>query len=57
MGSDWVETASGALIEARHVRMTGTLTVDLWYDASGRWVGCAFSARGQDIRYVLRDEG
>jgi hypothetical protein len=56
MGRDWVETASGALIEARHVRMTGTLTVDLWYDASGRWVGCAFSARGQDIRYILRDE-
>jgi hypothetical protein len=53
---DRVEAASGARIDARHVRMTGTLTVDLWYDASGRWVGCVFTARGQEIRYVLRDE-
>ncbi|GLK52207.1 DUF6134 family protein [Maricaulis virginensis] len=54
LGLETVETASGE-IEARRIRMTGTLTVDLWYDAEGRWVGCAFEARGQSIRYVLQD--
>ncbi|MED5550434.1 MAG: DUF6134 family protein [Pseudomonadota bacterium] len=54
LGVETIETASG-MIEARHIRMTGTLTVDLWYDAQGRWVGCAFEARGQSIRYVLQD--
>jgi hypothetical protein len=54
LGLETIETASGE-IEARHIRMTGTLTVDLWYDAEGRWVGCVFEARGQTIRYVLQD--
>jgi hypothetical protein len=49
-----IETASGT-VDARRIRMSGTLTVDLWYDADGRWVGCEFEARGQSIRYVLRD--
>lgn len=54
LGWSRVETASGP-VRARHLRMAGTLTVDLWYDETGRWVGCAFEARGQSIRYVLRD--
>ena len=54
LGWDRVETASGS-VRARHLRMAGTLTVDLWYDETGRWVGCAFEVRGQSIRYVLRD--
>lgn len=54
LGMDTVETAAGP-VEARHIRMSGTLTVDLWYDADGRWVGCEFEARGQTIRYVLRN--
>ena len=54
LGMETVETAAGP-VQARHIRMSGTLTVDLWYDADGRWVGCEFEARGQTIRYVLRD--
>jgi len=54
LGMDRIETGAGT-IEAQHIRMSGTLTVDLWYDADGRWVGCEFEARGQTIRYVLRD--
>lgn len=53
LGMDVVETASGP-VRARHIRVTGTLPMDLWYDASGRWVGCAFEARGHFIEYVLR---
>jgi|CXWL01.1.fsa_nt_gi hypothetical protein len=45
--------AGGARIEADHVRVQGTLTVDLWYDAQGRWVGCAFTASGQRVVYRL----
>ena len=54
LGMDTIETGAGT-VEARHIRMSGTLTVDLWYNADGRWVGCEFEARGQTIRYVLRD--
>ena len=54
LGMETIETASGT-VDARRIRMSGTLTVDLWYDADGRWVGCEFEARGQTIRYVLRD--
>jgi hypothetical protein len=46
-------TAGGARIEADHYRITGNLTADLWYDANGRWVSCAFTARGQRILYRL----
>ena len=40
-------------VEAERVRMTGTLTVDLWYDGNGRWIGCEFEVRGQRIQYRL----
>ncbi|GAM99312.1 hypothetical protein U91I_02960 [alpha proteobacterium U9-1i] len=43
----------GASIQTDHIRVRGTLTVDLWYDLSGRWVGCAFTVRGQRIEYRL----
>lgn len=46
------DTGAGSVL-ARRVRMTGSLTVDLWYDEAGNWVGCEFEARGQTIRYVL----
>ncbi len=54
LGMDRIETAGG-MIAARRFRMTGTVTVDLWYDTEGDWVGCAFSIRDQDIVYRLRD--
>ena len=46
-------SAGGQRIEAERVRVEGTLAIDLWYDLQGRWVGCAFTARGQNIQYRL----
>ena len=54
LGEEMFDTPDGS-VPARHLRITGTLTADLWYDENGRWIGCAFEARGQDIRYVLRE--
>lgn len=44
----------GAKIRADHIRVSGTLTVDLWYDADGHWVNCAFTASGQHMTYRLK---
>jgi len=44
----------GATIEVEHYRLSSSLELDLWYDERGRWAGCAFRARGQDIRYERR---
>lgn len=41
-------------IPADHYRLTSDITVDLWYDDTGRWVKLAFDARGQTIEYRLR---
>lgn len=54
LGVEMVRTGAG-LVEAQRIRMTGSVVVDLWYDMDGRWVGCAFSIRGQDIEYRLRE--
>lgn len=43
----------GARVQATHIRVAGTTTVDLWYDDANRWVGCAFTIRGQHITYRL----
>jgi len=51
MGMEEIE-ADGGTIQARRIRLEGTLTVDLWYDENGYWAGCAFEARDQNIRYV-----
>ncbi len=53
LGLETIQTATGP-VEARRIRMVGSVAVDLWYDLDGRWVGCAFSIRGQDIEYRLR---
>lgn len=52
MGREMIEIG-GRQIDAERIRVQGTLTVDLWYDAAGRWVGCSFTARGQNIEYRL----
>jgi hypothetical protein len=44
----------GAMIEVGRYRLSSTLTVELFYDANGRWAGCEFEARGQTVRYVRR---
>lgn len=46
--------ASGETITADRYRLNSELSVDLWYDKSGRWVKCSFEARGQTIEYVLQ---
>jgi len=54
LGMAWIDVG-GRSIETRHVRMEGSLTLDLWYDANDEWVRSQFSVRGQDITYVRRD--
>lgn len=48
-------TVMGREIEATHIRLSGTLTVDLWYGPDGEWVKCSFEARGETVTYVRRD--
>jgi len=43
----------GRTVMAERVRVEGTLSADLWYDLEGRWIGCAFTARGQKFEYRL----
>jgi hypothetical protein len=45
--------ANGERMQADHIRVIGTLSVDLWYDAQGHWVSCAFVAQGQHMTYRL----
>jgi hypothetical protein len=52
MGRETIEVG-GQEIQADRYRVAGALTADLWYDLSGRWVGCSFTARGQRIEYRL----
>ncbi len=51
-GRETINVGGRALVAERfHVR--GSEELDLWYDAEGRWVACAFTARGQRIEYRL----
>ena len=43
----------GESIETTKFSLASDLTVFLWYDDSGRWLKCAFNARGQNIEYEL----
>jgi len=43
----------GRQIAADHIRVSGTVPVDLWYDARGHWVNCAFTLSGQHMTYRL----
>ncbi len=44
----------GGTIAVRHIRLSSSLVVNLYYDENGRWAGCEFDARGQTVRYVRR---
>ena len=53
---------AGETVEANKFLLDSDIDVTLWYDDAGRWLKLSFSARGQDIDYVLetpywRDEG
>lgn len=52
VGEETIE-AAGTIVRANRYRMTGTLTVDVWYSYTGQWVKLAFNARGRDIEYTL----
>jgi hypothetical protein len=45
--------ANGQRIAADHLRVEGTVAVDLWYDDAGHWLGCAFTIQGQHITFRL----
>ena len=44
---------AGEPVEATRYLMDSDIDVDLWYDDAGRWVKLSFTARGQEIEYVL----
>jgi hypothetical protein len=44
---------NGQRIAADHLRVEGTVSVDLWYDDGGHWVSCAFTMQGQHMTYRL----
>lgn len=48
-------TIDGRAVDTTHIRIEGSLTLDLWYGPDGEWLRCQFSARGQDITYVRRN--
>lgn len=52
-GLETVRTGSGE-VEARHYRVSSDIVASFWYDKDGRWVKCAFKARGSDVEYRLR---
>lgn len=52
LGRETIEVG-GQRVAADRIRVQGSLAVDLWYDTEGRWIGCAFTARGQEITYRL----
>ncbi|PIW30466.1 MAG: hypothetical protein COW29_03870 [Rhodobacterales bacterium CG15_BIG_FIL_POST_REV_8_21_14_020_59_13] len=54
LGMAYIEVG-GRQMETRHIRLEGSLTLELWYDTNGEWVRSQFVARGQDITYVRRD--
>lgn len=53
-GLEMVRTASGS-VQARRFDVDSDVDASFWYDAAGRWVKCAFVAKGSKVEYVLRD--
>ena len=41
-------------VDARRFDVDSDIDASFWYDASGRWVKCAFETQGSKIDYVLR---
>lgn len=46
-------TVGAERIAADHIRVLGSVTLDLWYDDRGSWVSSEFTASGQHITYRL----
>ncbi len=49
--------AAGRPVATTKYEVVGTTTVELWYDADGRWVKCAFDGRGARVEYTLAKTG
>lgn len=47
-------TINGKKVQTTRYKLKSSLSADLWYDSSGRWVKCAFKVRDQNIEYVLQ---
>ena len=54
MGLEQVKVGAGT-IEARRYNVKSEIEANFWYDSSGRWVKCAFTAQGSKVDYVLRE--
>ncbi len=52
LGQETIEAAAGA-IAANRYRISGDLTMDIWYSDAGQWVKLDFAARGATISYRL----
>jgi len=52
-GRETLEIA-GEAVEANKFLLDSDIDVTLWYDDAGRWLKLSFSARGQQIDYVLQ---
>ena len=48
-------TINNQEIEATKFRLDSELSIFLWYDDNGRWLKLSFTARGQEIAYILED--
>jgi len=46
---------AGTEIETNKFLLDSDIDVTLWYDDAGRWLKLSFTARGQDIDYVLTE--
>ncbi len=46
------ETMAPHMVKAEHFRVTGTVTVDIWYDDQ-QWVGSHFIIDGEELTYEL----
>ena len=51
-GTETIE-AAGQPVQTTRYLMDSDIDVTLWYDDAGRWMKLAFTARGQNIEYVL----
>jgi hypothetical protein len=52
VGPEMVATAAGP-VQATHFRIRGPANTELFYDASGRWVGNTFRLAGQNFVYKM----
>ena len=46
----------GRLVDAQRYRMSGDLTLDLWYSPGGEWAKIEFEARGAEVVYARQAE-